>query len=133
MLWTEIPIESVPRVTMLPLFVTVAVSPFPPAPPLPPTPTAMLSLPPFAVATPPPATPPPPPTLCANTASAPSPRVVIAPLLVKPTIPESPPVPPVPPTATDVPKLNFASPDEAVASPPPPVPPPPPTLCAKTP
>src|SRR3954464_2124955 len=37
MLWTEIPIESVPRVTMLPLFVTVAVSPLPPAPPLPPT------------------------------------------------------------------------------------------------
>ena len=33
MLWTEIPMESVPRVTMLPLFVTVAVLPFPPAPP----------------------------------------------------------------------------------------------------
>src|SRR6478735_414379 len=60
MLWTEIPMESVPRVTMLPLFVTVAVLPSPPAPPLPPTATAMLSLPPFAVATPPPATPPPP-------------------------------------------------------------------------
>src|SRR6476620_5353074 len=48
MLWTEIPMESVPRVTMLPLFVTVAVLPSPPAPPLPPTATAMLSLPPFA-------------------------------------------------------------------------------------
>src|SRR3954447_880606 len=74
-LCTERPTASVPRVTTTPLLYTEALFPLLPLPPLPPTPTAIPRLPPAAVPTPPPAVPPPPPTLCANTASAPSPRV----------------------------------------------------------
>gem|GEM_PF-6334844 len=138
---------------VLPAFrAIVTVSPLPPAPPDPPIAKLSAARAPAVLDTAVPPLPPPPPTLCAKTACAQSPLVVMLPALVRLTGPPSPAAPPRPPRDTVKPnfsgtffstmaEMNSRVPirmptglsAEASAPAEPPRPPPPPMLCTITP
>ena len=127
--WASTPMESSPRVAMVPVEITVTSPPAPPRPLLPPT--LPSSLPPLTLRAPekPPA-PPPPPTDWASTPVEPAPSTTMSPKLWTVTVPPSPPPAPVAPTLESIsPPALLRVPLTLNA----PWPPPPPTDWANTP